>query len=328
MVSLAAGAERRHGGMIRPELLQLLRCTACGSGLRTAAGALECIDCGAHVPVSSGIPRFVDTPDEELARRTQASFGYEWTAFDDWRDSGDTNFQQYFEGIDLPRLKAARVLDAGCGMGRHARMLGPHAGQLVAVDFSAAIDAAARNTREVGTVDCVQADVTKLPFDDGAFDFVYSLGVLHHLADTPGAIRGLARKVRPGGRLRVYLYWRHHGWKGALLSAVDLARRVTTRLPHPILEALCWVLSVALYAAVIWPYRLLSRLGIRRHESFPLFVYARYPFRILFNDQFDRFSAPLEQRFDADEVQRMLESAGLRQVSVKPSFGWIGEGIR
>jgi SAM-dependent methyltransferase len=315
--------------MIRPDLLHLLRCTACGSGLRqTSPAALACTSCRREVVVAGDIPRFVDRPADALARRTQASFGYEWTAFDDWRDSGDTNFQQYFDGVDLRTLKTARVLDAGCGMGRHARMLAPHAGQIVAVDFSAAIDAAARNTRDVGTVDCVQADVTALPFADDTFDLVYSHGVLHHLADTPGAIRGLARKVRPGGRLRVYLYWRHHGWKGALLSGVDAARRVTTRLPHGVLKALCWPLSAALMAGVVWPYRLLSRLGVRRHESFPLFVYARYPLRILFNDQFDRFSAPLEQRFDAGDVQRMLEAAGLRDVRVRPSFGWIGEGIR
>jgi hypothetical protein len=80
--------------------------------------------------------------------------------------------------------------------------------------------------------------------------------------------------------------------------------------------------------AIIWPYRLLSRAGVRRHESLPLFIYARYPFRILYNDQFDRFSAPLEQRFDRDEVERLLEQAGLRDVSVHASFGWIGEGTR
>ena len=86
--------------------------------------------------------------------------------------------------------------------------------------------------------------------------------------------------------------------------------------------------SAALMAGVIWPYRLLSGIGVRVHESLPLFIYARYPFRILYNDQFDRFSAPLEQRFDRDEVARMLELSGLHSVSVHPSFGWIGEGTR
>jgi SAM-dependent methyltransferase len=289
---------------------------------------LRCSGCGLVVPVRDDIPRFVEAPDDDVARRTQASFGYEWTHFADWTASGETNFDQYFSGLDVRTLRTARVLDAGCGMGRHARMIAPHAARVIAMDFSVAIEAAARNTRTTGNVDCVQGDITALPFADGAFDYAYSLGVLHHIADTAGAVKGIVRKVRPGGRVRIYLYWKHHGWKGALLRLVDVMRSVTTRLPHPVLRALCWPLSAALMATVIWPYRVLSRFGVRAHEKLPLFVYARYPFRILYNDQFDRFSAPLEQRFDRGEVVRLLQDAGLRDVSVYPSFGWIGEGTR
>jgi SAM-dependent methyltransferase len=315
--------------MISDVLLQVLACPHCGSPMKPQSGdALRCAGCGLIAPVRDAIPRFVDVPGDELARRTQESFGYEWTHFDDWTASGETNFEQYFSGLDARTLRTARVLDAGCGMGRHARMVAPHAARLIAMDFSAAIEAAARNTRDAGNVDCVQGDITALPFADGAFDYAYSLGVLHHIADTAGALAGIVRKVRPGGRVRVYLYWKHHGWRGAALRLVDVARRITTRLPHPVLRALCWPLSAALMATVIWPYRLLSQFGVRAHETLPLFVYARYPFRILYNDQFDRLSAPLEQRFDRDEVVRLLQDAGLHDVSVHASFGWIGEGTR
>jgi SAM-dependent methyltransferase len=316
--------------MIRSTVLELLTCPACGGRFDVASTGtvIVCHACGLQTPVRNGVPRFVDLPLDPLARRTQASFGYEWTHFNDWTASGSTNFDQYFGDIDLEALRSARVLDAGCGMGRHARMIAPHVRQVVAVDFSAAIDQAARNTRDAGNVDCVQADVTALPLADGAFDFVYSLGVLHHISDTAATLAALVRRVRPGGKLRVYLYWKHHGFKGMLLKVVAAMRAVTTRLPHPVLRGVCWALSAIVFVVVIAPYRMLSRAGVRRHESFPLFVYARYPFRILYNDQFDRFSAPLEKRFDRDEVRQMLEAAGLRDVRVFPSFGWIGEGTR
>jgi SAM-dependent methyltransferase len=316
--------------MIRQSLLEVLACPTCGSRMAaTATGtSLQCAGCTRLVPIRDGIPRFVDVADDPLARRTQESFGYEWTHFSDWTISGTTNFDQYFSGVDLPELRSARVLDAGCGMGRHARMIAPYARHVVALDFSLAVDRAAHNTGEAGNVDCVQADITAPPFADGTFDYVYSLGVLHHLADTAGALAGLVRKVRSGGKMRVYLYWKHHGWKGAALAAVNVVRFGTARLPHPVLRVGCWLLSLGLMGAVVWPYRILSAAGATFHESLPLFVYARYPFRILYNDQFDRFSAPLEQRFDPDEVRGMLEAAGLRDVTVHASFGWIGEGTR
>jgi SAM-dependent methyltransferase len=264
----------------------------------------------------------------ELAQRTRASFGHEWTHFSRWQDSGEISFRDCFETADLAALREARVLDAGCGMGRHARQMAAHARHVVAIDFSRAIEQAAINTRGAGRVDCVQADLLRLPFADGTFDYVYSLGVLHHLGNTETAVRALVASVKPGGRLRVYLYWKRHGRTGALLRLVNAARPVTTRLPFRLLRWLCWMLSVVLWLAVILPYRLLVSAGVRGMADWPLFVYTKYPFRILYNDQFDRFSAPLEKRYDPEEVAALLESAGLRAVRVESRFGWIAEGVK
>jgi SAM-dependent methyltransferase len=211
-------------------------------------------------------------------------------------------------------------------MGRHARQVAPYARHVVAVDFSAAIEQAARNTAGTRNVDCVQADLLALPLADDAFDFVYSLGVLHHLGPTERALAGLVEKLRPGGRLRIYLYWKRHGWIGHLLAGVTAARRVTTRTPFFLLRMFCGLLSVVLFAGIILPYRLLSFLGVKAIEAWPLFVYARYPFNVLYNDQFDRFSAPIEKRYDANEVRTLLTSVGLVDVTVRPCFGWIADG--
>ncbi len=317
--------------MTSHQLLSLLACTRCQSPLRLEPRPLEtlrCTSCGESAPIIRGIPRFVTAPDDETARRTQASFGYEWTHFSDWRQSGETNFNDYFRGVDLQQLRDRLVLDAGCGMGRHARQVAGFARHVVAVDFSRAIDEAARNTTGLRNVDCVQADLLDLPFADGTFDFVYSLGVLHHLSETERALAGLVRKLRPGGRLRVYLYWKRHGWKGGILRVVTVARRITTRVPFPVLRVFCRVLSAGLFASVVLPYRALSAAGVRAHEDWPLFVYTKYPFNVLYNDQFDRFSAPLEKRYDADDVRRLFEAAGLREVTVRPCFGWLADGTK
>jgi SAM-dependent methyltransferase len=213
-------------------------------------------------------------------------------------------------------------------MGRHAREIARFAGQVVAVDFSSAIDQAARNTDELGNVDCVQADLLNMPFADASFDFVYSLGVLHHLEETEQAIVSLARQLKPGGRLRIYLYWKRSGWQGNLLKLVAFARRTTTRMPFGLLRVVCWLLSAGLLVGIIAPYRCLSAVGARFHHDWPLFVYTKYPFNVLYNDQFDRFSAPIEKRYRADEVKQLLQRAGLHEVRVIRCFGWIGEGVR
>ena len=307
---------------------ELLRCPECGGELRSDARAFTCTGCAAIYPIVNGIPRFVSTPADKIARRTQASFGYEWSQFNDWSISGETNFQQYFGDFDFQWVRGRTVLDAGCGMGRHARQIAPHVGQLIAMDFSQAIDHAAKNTADQPNVLCIQGDITRAPVADSAFDLVYSLGVLHHLADTEGAVRSLLSKVKPGGRLRIYLYWRRQGIAGALLRGVEWVRVLTTRMPFGVLKAFCWMVSVMLWLGVVLPYRAFSAIGARRHEKWPLAVYARYPFGVLFNDQFDRFSAPIEQRWTESEVRSLMARLGLCNVRVVPSFGWIAEGTK
>jgi SAM-dependent methyltransferase len=51
-----------------------------------------------------------------------------------------------------------------------------------------------------------QADCEALPYDDAAFDVVYSWGVIHHTPDTERALAELVRVCRPGGIVRLMLY--------------------------------------------------------------------------------------------------------------------------
>jgi SAM-dependent methyltransferase/uncharacterized protein YbaR (Trm112 family) len=315
----------------RERLLELLQCPNCRGHLRRLeTGDLKCRQCARSTPVVSGIPRFVNDDDFDgggAAGRTRASFGYEWAHFNDWRPSGET-FGDYFSNFDLESLRGRTVLDAGCGMGRHARQIAPFADTVVAVDFSNAIDEAARNVADQENVQCVQGDLTRLPVADDSFDLVFSMGVLHHIDDTSGTLRGLVRALKPGGRLRLYLYWKRTGFAGALLSIVAVARKLTTRLPFGMLRILCWMLSVVLMAVVILPYRGLNALGATVKETWPLAIYVKYPFNVLYNDQFDRFSAPIEKRYSEDEVRALLESAGLHHISVHSKYGWIGDGVK
>jgi SAM-dependent methyltransferase len=313
-------------------LLELVRCPNCRSRLERAGRTeLRCEGCGGRTPIIDGIPRFVDDQDfahsGEDARRTRASFGYEWTHFNDWKPSAKT-FGDYFSRFDLEWLRGRTVLDAGCGMGRHARQIAPFAETVVAVDFSTAINEAARNVADLPNVRCLQGDLTRLPVADDTFDFVFSMGVLHHIADTTGTLRGLVRVLKPGGRMRLYLYWKRTGFAGMLLSVVSFARKFTTRLPFPLLRLLCWLLSVVLTIGVILPYRLMAALGLDVRETWPLALYVKHPFNVLYNDQFDRFSAPIEKRFSEAEVRALLESVGLHDISVHSRYGWIGDGVK
>ncbi len=85
------------------------------------------------------------------------------------------------------------------------------------------------------------------PFRPGAFDFVFSVGALHHTPDCRSAFRQCASLVRQGGRLSVWLYptERRTGLYARAVHFVqdDLMRPVTCRMPPSWLYHLCRVLG-------------------------------------------------------------------------------------
>ena len=75
----------------------------------------------------------------------------------------------------------------------------------------------------------VQATLHHLPFALESFDFIYSIGVLHHLPDPEVALRNLLRFLKPGGEIQIYLYWKPEGQplKRAMLAVVTAIRHLS-----------------------------------------------------------------------------------------------------
>lgn len=313
--------------------LALLRCPACGAALEASPHgcSLLCAACPVRYPVAAGTLRMTATAtvagERAERERTAASFAYEWQRFGATRDEWERNFLDYMRPHGPGFFRGLRMLDAGTGSGRHSRQAALYGAEVAAVDLGESIDVARQNV-PAGVL-TVQADLERLPFEPGTFDLVISIGVLHHLPDTERALRYLARFARPGGLVRIYLYWQpERRWQRAVLAGVSAARQLTTRLPHRLLELLCYPLAALLWALVVRPYAALRNRprGRRLAAALPLQTYADYPFAVLVNDQFDRLSAPIERRYTAAEVERMMLAAGLEEVSVEPNAGWIAEG--
>ena len=178
----------------------------------------------------------------------------------------------------------------------------------------------------------VQADAEALPFAPESFDFVMSIGVLHHLPDTDGRSERWSRCVRPGrAPARLPLLAARAPEPSRLLLRVVFARAgSTTRLPHRLLHAACYPLAARSRGDIVLAVPGTRRFpGLRRvADALPLKAYADYPFGVLVNDQFDRFSAPIERRFTRDEAGRLMRDAGLVDVVVLPNNGWVCDGRR
>jgi SAM-dependent methyltransferase len=222
-------------------------------------------------------------------------------------------------------FRGKRVLDAGCGNGRFAYYAAKYGAEVWAIDLGPAVEVTRRNTEHAGIVQVVQADLHRPPFEPESFDFIYSTGcytIYPIRFESPAAFEARRRNSD-------FLYWSPEG-QPIKRRCWQWSRRakITTRLPHTLVYALAFPAAAAAFAFFIWPYRLLKKIpGLRSQaEKIPMKQYSNFPFRVCVNDQLDRFSAPIENRYTAADVAGWLSRAKLEQTKINPAYGWVGTG--
>jgi SAM-dependent methyltransferase len=269
-----------------------------------------------------------------LARQTAASYSLLWnTEQPETRLDGSGPYHLERMERSVPVRLRGLVLDAGCGDGSDLASIARRpAVEVIGVEISAGgARVSFERTLRWPNAHVVQADVRRLPFRPGRFDYVYSYGVLHHLPEPDVGLRGLVGALAPGGMLVAYVYedfseqprlWR---W---LLRATNQLRWVTTCLPHRALYVACWALSPAMFLLFTLPYRALRSVGVCHP-----FV-AAIPFRhatgpmSLPGDLFDRFAPPLERRYSRVAVEWLMRCAGLSEVALVRERGWMALGVK
>lgn len=271
---------------------------------------------------------------ENLDKNVVEGFGDEWTRFDQSGLSAtelEAMFENYFSIFPWDALPPNAVgFDLGCGSGRWARLVAPRVGKLHLIDPSAALDVARRNLAAADNCEFHLAGVENIPLEDGSCDFGYSLGVLHHVPDTPAGIRACVEKLKPGAPFLVYLYYRFDNrpvWFRALWRVSDIFRRGISRLPHGARFAISQVIALLIYWPLARAAKIAERSGMNV-ERMPLSQYRDNSFYTMRTDALDRFGTRLEQRFTKAEIAAMMADAGLGDIIFSNSSFWTAVGYK
>jgi SAM-dependent methyltransferase len=167
--------------------------------------------------------------------RTKAAYALQWGRYRIVRPEEDRATFRNRTGLTAADLAGAWVLDAGCGMGRYARVAAEGGARVVGLDLSWAVAAARAVTADRPAVGFVRGDLLRPPLAPGSFDHIYALGVLDHTPDPRAAFLALAGLLKPGGRIAVWVYRRE---RPALERIIGVHRAVSTRLPLGLLVVL------------------------------------------------------------------------------------------
>jgi SAM-dependent methyltransferase len=260
---------------------------------------------------------------QNIDQDVTTGFGHEWSTFqqsDNELSAADREaiFQSYFRifpWADLPPHPVG--IDVGCGSGRWSVLVAPRVGHLHLLDASKEALAVARhNLAGFSNVSLHLASVGDIPLEDSSLDFAFSLGVLHHVPDTAGAIRAIAAKLKKGAPFLIYLYYaldNRPWWYRALWRFSNIFRVIISHLP----PRLKLVLSQTIAVAVYWPLGRLAALVERAGFSpaaIPLESYRHRKFYVMQTDAYDRFCTRLEQRFTRCQIDTMLREAGFDDI--------------
>ncbi len=251
---------------------------------------------------------------EAEKKKTQESFGFEWTIYSTVRDQRDEGY--VLEGGLTPEFFADKlVLDAGCGYGRHTRVVQGYGAEVVGIDLSVAVINAQRITKDMPKVHIVQTDLFYPPFRKEVFDLVYSWGVLHHTPDPRRAFEGLVDFVKPGGDISAKIY-RKRPAPARFVEA--LIRKISLRLPLKTLYNLSY-----LCVPFNWFYWKLGRFIPGLGNAIRGTIRVDRDWRISHIDTFDWYHPQFQFHFPLEEVEGWFKERGLVEV-----IGVESKGVR
>jgi len=292
------------------EVQDILRCLSCRGFLQHDATGLVCRKCNRLYPLTNGVYRFVDV------QKYAGSFGFQWKLYSrtQWDDANSQRSESAFRrrtGFHPEDLAGKLILDVGCGMGRFAEVATRWGGHVVGIDLSLASEVAAQNLKDRPAT-IFQADVFQLPFAPESFDYIYSIGVLHHTPNCEEAFKALPGLLKPGGSIAIWLYSAYNPW----YRMSDVYRKVTRRMSPPLLHTLCRGV-IPLY----WTHQILRKIPLVGKPTaamqawlIPMSFNKDAEWRVL--DTFDWYSPWYQSKHTYEEVFRWFEDCGLEDLKV------------
>ena len=296
-------------------------------------GELRCASCLTSFSITSGIPRFADLEEVESDKRATAEgFGWQWQHFTQEDKRYADQFLGWIAPVKPDFFRDKVVLEGGCGKGRHTQLAARWgARDVIGIDLSGAVETAYAATRSLPNAHIIQADIYRLPLAR-AFDYAFSVGVLHHLPDPRGGFLSLASKVKPGGHISAWIYGAENNeWITRWVNPVR--EKITSRIDQRVLLHLSKVPAACLFLATKLVYGPLNKSGasVAKHLFYNDYLNAisRFGWREQHTIVFDHLVAPTAFYISRDEFETWWRDIDAREVVIgwHNSNSWRGLGL-
>ena len=239
----------------------------------------------------------------------QDEWRWQWARLQGEEGQTERLFWEWVWPLTPDDFRGKRVLDAGCGGGHMLGYLRDLVAEGVGVDLNTAA-LVRRRHRGCPHLRIYEGDLATWG-EEGDFDVVYSIGVVHHTQAPQRSARNLMKLVKPGGKLVIWAYG-HEGnfWARAL---VERPKPLYRWLPRPVLMGAARALAGLLHPVVHTVYRLPL-------PWLPYYDYFRNWRRLSFarncTNVFDKLNAPTTHFVRRGDVDRWFAGMPFSHVEV------------
>ena len=330
---------------MKERLLNYLVCPKCGGsfrlevfekdGLEIVFGKLICAGCSKEYFIKQAIPRIIDEVSAEK-QKTAERFSFEWKNFAMITDKYRQQFLDWIYPIKEDFFRGKIVLDAGCGKGRHVYWSAQFgAAEVIGVDLGETVEVAYENNKNFSNVHIVRADIYHLPFRKDFFDYIYSIGVLHHLPDPGAGFTNLVGHLKQNGTISVWVYGREgNNWIIYFLNPLRIF--LTSRLPIGLLRLISFFPAAILQILVKFIYRPINKIRVlnplKKFLFYNDYLYSisSFSFRENYSIVFDHLLAPTAFYLRHEEFEDWFKKNNLSDITIswRNKNSWRGKGVK
>jgi SAM-dependent methyltransferase len=199
-------------------------------------------------------------------------------------------------------------------------MLESGAKHVIAIEPSEGFEALKQNVSDKERVTLLKITGDKIPADSN-LDYVFSIGVLHHIPDPKPVVKSAFQALKPGGKFLIWVYGKEGNH--AYLFFISLLRWFTKRIPHSLLVILVWMLYVPFFVY----------MHLCHFISLPLRGYLLAVFEKMAPDKrrliiYDQLNPAYAKYYKKEEVENLLSEANFKDIKLhhRHGYSWTAVG--
>jgi SAM-dependent methyltransferase len=265
---------------------------------------------------------------KQLTAKTIDDFGEQWSNYKEnpgLYGSRDLLPDLFGPLLSLDEIKDATVAEIGSGTGRIINML-LDAGVKHALAIEPATGAflvLKENTEQrKEKISYLQKQGDEIP-ENEQLDFIFSIGVIHHIPDPVPVMNAAYKALKPGGKMLVWVYG--HEGNELYLSVAEPLRKITKILPHTLLVVLTWILSIFLDLYIAF-----CRFIPLPMHTYMRNVLAKWTPSVRRMTIYDQLNPAYAKYYKKEEAEKLFTESGFKDVQSfhRHEYSWSVVGTK